>query len=50
MKESDENISKNLKGLIKKINLFVEWLKQNEEFETIFFEGGDGLAISKRKC
>lgn len=50
VKESDENISKNLKGLIKKINLFVEWLKLNEEFETIFFEGGDGLAISKRKC
>ena len=50
VKETDENISKNLKSLIKKINLFVEWLKQNEEYETIFFEGGDGLAISKRKC
>lgn len=49
VKETDESISKNLKSLIKKINLFVEWLKQNEEYETIFFEGGDGLAISKRK-
>ncbi len=50
VKETDESISKNLKSLIKKINNYVEWLKQNEEFETVFFEGGDGLAITKRKC
>ena len=50
VKEDDENISKNLKSLIKKINLFVEWLKQNEDYETSFWEGGDGLAISTRKC
>lgn len=50
VQENDESISRNLRSLIRKINNFVEWLKSNEEYETIFFNGGDGLAISKKKC
>lgn len=44
------NISRNVRQLVTKIERFVEWLKNNEEFETVFLEEGDGLAISKRKC
>lgn len=44
------NISRNVRQLVTKIERFVEWLKNNEEFETVFLEEGDGLAISKKKC
>lgn len=47
---NDENISRNLKSLVRKINEFVKWLKENEEYVTTFFEEGDGLAISVRRC
>lgn len=44
------NISRNVRQLVTKIERFVEWLKNNKEFETVFLEEGDGLAISKKKC
>ena len=44
-----ENIkSKNLKALVRKINNYKEFLKNNEEFTTIFCEVGDGISISKK--
>lgn len=49
VKADDENISKNLKSLVLKIQKFIDWLNQNEEFETVYFNEGDGLAISRRK-
>ena len=43
-----ENIqSKNLKSLVKKINNYKEFLKENQEFNTKFYEIGDGIAVSK---
>ena len=43
-----ENIqSKNLKALVKKINNYKEFLKENQEFNTKFYEIGDGIAVSK---
>ena len=47
---NDENISRNLRSLVRKINEFVKWLKENDEYVTTFFEEGDGLAISVRRC
>ncbi len=45
-----ENIeSKNLKSLVEKIEKYVEFLKENEEFETKFYELGDGISISFKK-
>ncbi len=41
--------SKNLRGLVEKIEKYIEFLKENEEFETKFYDLGDGLSISKRK-
>lgn len=34
--------------LVKKIRKYIEFLKNNQEFTTEFFEYGDGVSISKR--
>lgn len=45
-----ENIkSKNLKALVKKINNYKIFLKNNSEFTTVFSEIGDGISISEKK-
>ena len=41
--------NKNLRQLVTKINKYKDFLKQNNEFNTIFLEVGDGIGISKRK-
>ena len=40
---------KNLRGLVEKIEKYIEFLKENEEFETEFLKIGDGISISRRK-
>ena len=35
--------------LIRKIRRYIDFLKANQEFETTFYELGDGVAVSKRK-
>ena len=40
--------SKNLRGIVDKIEWYIEFLKTNEEFETEFIDVGDGLSVSKR--
>ena len=37
------------KKLVKKIQKYVAFLKENQEFETEFFETGDGISVSRRK-
>ena len=39
--------SKNLRALVKKINNYKDFLKENKEFNTKFYEIGDGMAVSK---
>ena len=41
--------SKNLRSLVKKINEFKEWLKENEEYNTTFTDKGDGMSLSIKK-
>ncbi len=41
--------SKNLRGIVDKIESYIEFLKNNEEFTTEFIDVGDGLSVSKRK-
>lgn len=44
-----ENIhSKNLKALVRKINNYKEFLIQNKEFTTKFYEIGDGISVSQK--
>ncbi len=47
-KEVDKIKSKNLKALVKKINKYKEFLKNNEEYTTVFYENGDGISVSKK--
>lgn len=42
-------MSRNLRQLITKLEKYINFLKENEEFKTRFFEVGDGIAISRRK-
>lgn len=37
------------KKLVKKIIKYITFLKNNQEFETEFFEAGDGISVSRRK-
>jgi predicted O-methyltransferase YrrM len=40
--------SRNVRQLVRKINNYIDFLENNEEFETKFYEIGDGITISKR--
>lgn len=43
----EEITSKNLRALVRKINNYKEFLKNNKEFTTNFYNVGDGIATSK---
>jgi len=42
-------MSRNLRQLITKLERYINFLRDNTEFKTRFFEVGDGVAISKRR-
>jgi len=41
--------SRNVRGLVKKIRNYINFLEENEEFQTTFLDVGDGISISQRK-
>lgn len=41
--------SKNLRQLVNKIKKYIEFLKENEEYETTFYDIGDGIGVTRRK-
>ncbi len=41
--------SRNVRQLVRKLKNYVEFLESNEEFDTTFYDLGDGVAISRRK-
>ena len=43
------DLSKNVRGLVRKLNNYIEFLKNHDEFETEFFDFGDGVGVSQRK-
>lgn len=45
----EEIKSKNLRALVKKINNYKTFLKENREFETKFINIGDGISISIKR-
>lgn len=48
--KNQQNITnRNTRQLVKKIENYIEFLKENEEFKTEFITIGDGIGISKRK-
>lgn len=44
---NDENLSRNVKGLVRKLRDYINFLENNEEFETIFYDIGDGIGVSR---
>ena len=46
--DSSEIKNRNTRQLVRKINEYVEFLKNNKEFKTEFISIGDGIGISKR--
>lgn len=42
-------LSRNVRGIVRKLNNYIEFLENNEEFTTKFIEIGDGIGISTRK-
>ena len=42
-------MSKNLRQLITKLEKYINFLNDNKDFKTRFFEIGDGIAISRRR-
>lgn len=49
VKNPELTTNRNTKQLVKKINSYIEFLKENEEFKTEFISLGDGIGISKRQ-
>lgn len=47
--KSQEIESKNLRSLVEKIEGYIEFLKENKEFDTTFYDVGDGLSVSVKK-
>lgn len=39
--------SRNVRGIVRKLNNYIEYLKDNKKFTTTFYEVGDGISISK---
>ncbi|MGE5456245.1 MAG: O-methyltransferase [Ignavibacteriales bacterium] len=47
---SNEKIeSRNVRGIVRKLNNYIDFLKHNNEFVTEFINIGDGISISKKK-
>ena len=44
-----DDLSKNLKGLVTKLEDYITFLKENKDFETTFYDVGDGLSVSVKK-
>jgi len=47
--KSKEIESKNLRSLVEKIENYIDFLKDNKEFQTEFYNVGDGLSVSVKK-
>ena len=45
-KPLEEIESRNVRGIVRKLNNYIDFLKNNEEFTTTFYEIGDGISIS----
>lgn len=41
--------NRNTRQLVGKINRYINFLKENKEYDTAFYKIGDGISISKRK-
>lgn len=45
----EKKMSRNLRQLVGKIARYINYLKDNKEYDTVFYDFGDGVAVSRRK-
>ncbi len=48
-KDESEIKSRNLRGLVRKIKSYINYLKENPNYITTFYEKGDGIAVTQKK-
>ena len=48
-KDESDIKSRNLRGLVRKIKAYIEFLKDNPNYITTFYEKGDGIAVTQKK-
>lgn len=48
-KDESEIKSRNLRGLVKKIKAYIEYLKENPNYTTTFYKKGDGISVTQKK-
>ena len=48
-KKLEEIESKNVRGLVKKINEYKEFLKKSDKYKTKFYNIGDGISVTERR-
>ena len=48
-KNEKEIESRNVRGIVRKIKDYITFLKNNENYETVIHDIGDGIAVSKKK-
>ena len=48
-KKPEEIASRNVRGLVRKINDYKKFLKDNKNYKTKFYDLGDGISVSERR-
>ena len=48
-KDLSEISSRNIRGLVKKIRKYIEFLKDNVKYKTSFYDIGDGISVTERR-
>ena len=48
VEEKERIRNKNLRQLVNKIKKYIVFLEENEEFNTVFYKEGDGVAVSEK--
>ena len=48
-KDLKEISSRNIRGLVKKIRSYIEFLENNIKYKTKFYELGDGISVTERR-
>ena len=44
----EKSLSRNVRGLVRKLKNYKDFLSENQEFKTTFYDIGDGISISKK--
>lgn len=47
---TEEITSRNVRGIVRKLNHYIAFLKENPDFDTVFYDIGDGISVSTKKA